>query len=355
MIHQTISSIDHWLGRPDGCFIIAEVGVNHNGHLDLARQLIDVAADSGADAVKFQTFSAEALVTRSAAKAAYQVRNDSASTRQYDMLKALELSPGALEACKAHCKARGIRFLSTPFDEASADLLSGLGVDGFKVSSGDLTHLPFLQYLAAKGLPIILSTGMAVLAEVEDAVASISAAGAPPIALLHCVSDYPAAPEDANLLAMVTLHQAFGCPVGWSDHTLGSTVSIAAAALGARIIEKHITLDKGLPGPDHAASADPAEFASFVAALRVVEQARGDGIKRPRASELATRDVARRSIVAAFDLPAGTLLNLDHLAFKRPGTGLAPKHAGLLTGRRTCRDIAADTVLSMDDTGPTGP
>jgi N-acetylneuraminate synthase len=331
------------------CKIIAEIGVNHNGSLDLGRQLIDAAADAGADAVKFQTFVAEDLVTRSAAKAAYQVANTGTDDGQFAMLKALELSEAGFAEMKAHCVARGIEFMSTPFSEAAADLLERVGVDCYKVSSGDLTHLPLLRHLARKGLPIILSTGMAVLRDVEEAVEAIRAEGNDRISILHCVSNYPAAPADCNLRAMDTIAAAFGLPVGWSDHTLGAEISWAAVARGAVIIEKHITLDRNLPGPDHLASCEPAEFTAFVAGIRAIGAALGDGIKRPTAAERETAKLGRRSITAARDLPAGTIVTAEDLIMLRPGSGLMPRDLDRVIGTRLPRDVAADTPLTLRD------
>lgn len=334
-----------------GCFVIGEIGVNHNGSLELAKRLIDVAVKAGADAVKFQTFSAERLVTRTARKADYQSRNHQVDESQFDMLKRLELSESDLRACKSYCDEHGIVFLSTPFDEQAADLLEDVGVSGFKISSGDLTNLPLLSHIAAKGLPMIISTGMATMGDIEDAVTAIQEAGAPPLAILHCVSDYPAAPEEANLAAMDTIAQAFGHVVGWSDHTLGDAVSLASVARGARFLEKHYTLDTAMEGPDHRASLDPDEFTALLSKIRTVETAIGDGVKRPQASERATAEVARRSIVAADDIAAGTVIDGSHLVMKRPGTGLMPKHHGWVVGRVAARDIAADTLIELGDLG----
>ena len=333
------------------CFVIGEIGVNHNGSLELAKQLIDVAAEAGADAVKFQTFTAESLVTRTARKADYQARNHAVDESQFSMLKKLELSESDLRACKAYCDARDIVFLSTPFDEAAADLLVDVGVQGFKVSSGDLTNLPLLEHMAAHGLPMIISTGMATMGEIEDAVRAIEGAGDPPLAILHCVSDYPAKASEANLAAMDTIRAAFGRVVGWSDHTLGDAISVASVARGARLIEKHFTLDTAMEGPDHKASLDPAEFAELVAKIRLVEAAIGDGVKRPQPSEIPTAEVARRSVVAATDIAAGETITDEHLIMKRPGTGLMPKYARLVVGRRAARDIPADTLIALTDLG----
>lgn len=329
------------------CYILAEAGVNHNGSLDRALALADAAACVGADAVKFQTFTAERLVLPGAAKARYQRQASDASEDQFAMLKKLELSPRDHEALAAHCRDVGITFLSTPFDESSADLLEALGVEAFKIGSGDVTNLPLLAHVAGKGRPVILSTGMSTMQEVERAVAAIRSAGDPPLALLHCVSNYPADPRDVNLRAMATLAGAFGVPVGYSDHTMGAAIPIAAAALGACVIEKHLTLDRGLPGPDQQASMEPGEFQHMVDAIRRVESALGDGAKRPAASEADVQSVARRSLVAAVAIPEGAVITPDMLAARRPGTGLAPGRRGELVGKTACRDIPEGTMIEM--------
>ncbi len=333
----------------EGCYVIAEIGVNHNGSTEIARQLIDVAAGAGADAVKFQSFSADDLVTKSAPKADYQSRNTGDDGSQHSMLARLELSESDFQSLMTHCAERGIDFLCTPFGTAPADMLEAIGVSAFKVSSGDLTHHRFLAHLARKGLPIILSTGMANLAEVDEALRVLDAAGPVPVALLHCVSAYPADPASCNLVAMDTMARAFGRPVGWSDHTQGVAIGFAAVALGARLIEKHITLDVGMDGPDHAASMEPDEFRAFVSGIRAIGEATGDGIKRPQAEELATALVARRSIVAVRDLPAGAMLTDDDVAIMRPGTGLAPAMIDVVVGCRLARDVAAHTPITLVD------
>lgn len=332
-----------------GCYVIAEIGVNHNGSIDVARQLIDVAADAGADAVKFQTFSADDLVTKEAAKATYQSRNTGDSSSQHSMLRALELGEADFEELLGYCAERGVDFLSTPFGYDDADLLERIGVTAFKVSSGDLTFHPFLAHLARKGLPIILSSGMATLSEVEAALDVIDAAGPVDVAVLHCVSDYPADPASCNLRAMETMSRAFGRPVGWSDHTEGVAVGIAAVALGARIIEKHITLDMSMPGPDHKASMEPHEFAMFVSAMRSVEAAMGDGVKQPRPEELETAKVARRSIVATRDLAAGSIVEAADVVVLRPGTGLSASMLDVVVGIRLGRDVRANEPLTLED------
>lgn len=332
---------------PEHCLIITEAGVNHNGDVGLALALVDAAADAGADAVKFQTFRTEALVTARAEKAAYQVDNTGEGGSQMAMLQRLELSPEDHVVIQQRCAERGITFLSTPFDEGSADLLAELGVPAFKLSSGDLTNLPFLRHVAKIGRPMIVSTGMADLAEVEAAVREIEATGLREIVLLHCVSNYPAPVEEVNLRAMDTMASAFGYPVGYSDHTLGDEVSIAAAARGARVIEKHFTLDRELPGPDHRASLEPAEIAQLVRSIRNVEAALGDGQKRPTPSEMSTARVARKSLVAGRAIAAGEVLAEADVAIRRPADGLPPRLITFVVGRRARRDLAAGDPITL--------
>ncbi|PYM54958.1 MAG: N-acetylneuraminate synthase [Candidatus Rokuibacteriota bacterium] len=329
-------------------FIVAEAGVNHNGDPALARRLVDAAAESGADAVKFQTFRVDALLTRGAPKAGYQVETTGAGESQREMLARLELATAVLAELKDRAATRGLTFFSAPFDEESADVLDRLGVALFKVPSGEITNLPLLRHLASKGRPIILSTGMSSLDEVEHAVAAIRAAGNPPLAVLHCLSAYPAPAAEVNLRAMDALGASCSCPVGFSDHTLGIEIAVAAAARGAVIIEKHLTLDKTLPGPDHRASLDPVEFAAMVRAIRAVESALGDGTKRPMPSELDTRRVARKSLVAARALRAGARLGVGDVLIKRPGTGISPADLDKAIGRPLARDIAADEVIGWE-------
>jgi N,N'-diacetyllegionaminate synthase len=332
-------------------FIAAEAGVNHNGDPALARRLVDAAAECGADAVKFQTFRVDALVSRSAPKAGYQVETTGAGESQRDMLAGLELSLEVLAELKDRATKHGLIFFSAPFDEESADVLDALAVALFKVPSGEITNLPLLRHVAAKGRPIILSTGMADLEEVGQAVAAIRAAGDPPLAVLHCLSAYPAPVGEVNLRAMDSLASRFGCPVGFSDHTLGIEIAVAAAARGAAIIEKHLTLDKTLPGPDHRASLEPAEFGAMVRAIRAVESALGDGVKRPMPSEADTRRVARKSLVAARALKAGERIAAGDLASKRPGTGISPAELPRVLGLPLARDIAADEVIPWEALG----
>lgn len=336
-------------GQP--CFLVAEAGVNHNGSVELARRLVDAAADAGADAVKFQTFVASRLVTAEAPKAEYQRQGTEPGESQYEMLRRLELSADAHRVLSGHAAARGILFLSTPFDGESADLLEELGVPAFKIASGELTNVPFLAHVARKGRPMIMSTGMASLEEVDAAVRVIREAGNPALVLLHCVSNYPADPADANLRALATMAGAFSVPVGYSDHTLGTQVALAAVALGACVVEKHLTLDRTLPGPDHRSSLEPAEFGALVSGVRVVERALGDGCKRPAASEAAIAAVARRSLVAAVDIPEGAILTGARIAVRRPGTGLPPGMLAQVVGRRAKRDIPVGTLLSFEMLG----
>lgn len=328
-------------------FIIAEAGVNHNGSLEMALKLIDAAAEAKADAVKFQTFSAADLVTPTAAKANYQTKNlKNASLTQFEMLQKLELSESDLLTLKKHADQKGILFLSTPFDARSAERLVNL-VPLFKISSGDLTNIPLLENVASKGKPLILSTGMATLEEVRCAL-EVVAKYNQDITLLHCTTNYPCPAPEVNLKAMLTLQKEFNRPVGYSDHTEGIDIPVAAAALGACVIEKHFTLDKTLPGPDHVASLNPQELKAMVQAIRRVEEALGDGEKKPQASELETRKAARRSIVFASDLKAGHVLSKEDLALKRPGTGLSPGHLEEVIGRRLNRDVKIHEELSLD-------
>jgi N,N'-diacetyllegionaminate synthase len=329
-------------------FIIAEAGVNHNGSLDMALRLVDAAKASGADAVKFQTFRADRLATRSAHKAPYQERTTANSESQFEMLQRLELDAAAHQYLIDHCRKIGIQFLSSPFDTQSADLLATMDVPLYKIPSGEITNLPFLQHLARKRRPVILSTGMSTLGEVEEAVYVLLTAGASQLTLLHCVTEYPAPYAEVNLRAMLTLKAAFGLPVGYSDHTSGIDIAIAAVALGAEIIEKHFTLDRSLPGPDHAASLEPDELRQMVVSIRHVEAALGTGIKAPAPCELPNLSVARKSVVAARSLPAGHQLATGDLDIKRPGNGLAPKLLPALIGRTLRAGLAKDEIISWD-------
>ncbi|PIQ84465.1 MAG: N-acetylneuraminate synthase [Candidatus Omnitrophica bacterium CG11_big_fil_rev_8_21_14_0_20_63_9] len=339
------------IGSGGPCFIVAEAGVNHNGDLDMARRLVDVAKEAGADAVKFQTFDPERLATARAPKAIYQVQTTGGDESQRDMLRRLALSPDAYRQLSAYCRQRGILFLSTPFDEASADVVGALDVPAFKIASGDVTNLPFLAHVARKGRPVILSTGMSTWMDVERAVQAIYATGNRDLILLHCVSNYPTETSDVNLRAMRNMAAVFGLPVGYSDHTMGVDVALAAVALGACVIEKHITLDQSLPGPDHRASLEPANLAALVRGIRAIEASLGHGRKEPAASEANTATVARKSVVAAHDLPVGTVLTRDDLVAKRPGTGIPPGELDRIVGRQVRRPLAADELLAWEDVG----
>lgn len=336
------------IGPGHPCFVIAEAGVNHNGSVTVARQLVNAAVTAGADAVKFQTFVAERLVIPTAMKAAYQAETTGDAETQSDMLRRLELSKEAHYDLSEMCAARGILFLSTPFDEESADFLESLGVTAFKISSGELTNLPFLEHIGRKGKPIILSTGMATLEEVQLALQTVLTAGSTEVVILHCVSCYPAAPADVNLRAMETMLQACQRPVGYSDHTHGIEVSLAAVAMGACVIEKHFTLDRTLPGPDHRISLEPPQLEALVKGIRTIEQAFGSGVKVPAVAELAIAEVARKSVVAATHIPAGTILIRELLAIRRPGTGLRPELRDSLIGRRAVQAIPAGSLVRMD-------
>lgn len=339
---------DRSVGPGNPCFVIAEAGVNHNGDAALAIEMVDVAAEAGADALKLQTFVAERVAGPESPKAPYQVETTGGES-QLEMLRALELTVEEQRRVAVRCAERGIVFLSTPFDEESVDIVAELGAPALKVASGELTNVPLLQRAARTGLPVILSTGMAYLEEVESAVDILRTAGAAELIVLHCTSAYPALPADVNLRAMATLARALAVPVGLSDHTDGTTVAAAAVALGAAVVEKHFTLDRSLPGPDHRASLEPRALHLLVQAVRDVEAALGDGVKQPADAERATRLAARRSIAAACDLAAGTVLTHDMLVVLRPGTGLAPGRLRDVTGRRLARGVRRGQPLHADD------
>ncbi|MDB5860968.1 MAG: N-acetylneuraminate synthase [Ramlibacter sp.] len=330
-------------------FVIAEAGVNHNGELSLARRLCDVAKSAGADAVKFQTFRAEDLVLPGAPTAGYQARQTGESD-QFAMLRKLELNEDQHRQLRDHCNGIGIEFFSTPFSEDAVDLLVRLGVKRIKMPSGELTHRALVIKAAATGLPLLLSTGMATLAEVQEALDWVRQArgNTDQVAVLHCTSSYPAADDALNLLALQTLAQATGLAIGYSDHSTGIEASLAAVALGATVIEKHITLDRQLPGPDHAASLEPEEFAAMVRGIRRIAHMRGDGLKAPRPEEQDAARVARRSIVALQDIPAGATVTAAMVACRRPATGIAPRDWDRVLGRKAGVAIPAGTVLQWD-------
>ena len=333
------------MNRGARTFIIAEAGVNHNGSRDIAKRLVEVAKSCGADAVKFQTFKADTLVTRNAEKAEYQKRAVTGGDSQFEMLQKLELGEEDFRSLLEHCNRCGIEFLSSAFDEDSADMLDSLGVATFKIPSGEITNHPFLKHIARKNKPVILSTGMCTLGEVEEAVEIFRAAGIPRLIVLHCVTEYPAPYDQVNLSAMITLRAAFGVEVGYSDHTPGIEIPLAAVSMGATVIEKHFTLDNALEGPDHMASLNPNDFRYMVQTIRNVEQAIGDGIKRPAPCELKNMGVARKSIVAAEPIEQGEVITREKLTIKRPGHGIQPKEMEKVVGLRANRRIAKDEVL----------
>jgi N-acetylneuraminate synthase len=329
--------------------IIAEAGVNHNGDMSIAKDLIKVASEAGADYVKFQSFLTSKNISRQASKAEYQKGATDPEESQYDMVRKLELSEADHIVLVDECKHHGIGFLSTAFDNQSFDLLIELGLDYIKVPSGELTNLPYLRYLTRTGKPVLLSTGMANLGEIEAAINVIEQAGTPraKITVLHCTTEYPTPMEDVNLRAMVNIGNALGVKVGYSDHTSGIEIPIAAVALGATVIEKHFTLDRNLPGPDHRASLEPDELKAMVAGIRNIERALGDGIKRPSPSELKNKPIARKSLVAATDIKAGELFSVENLATKRPGTGVSPMRWDEVIGRSAPRDFNEDELIEL--------
>lgn len=340
---------DIWkdINEKNRAFIIAEAGVNHNGDIDTALKLVDKAVESGADAVKFQTFNADKLALKNAPKAGYQLKTTSSSESQYEMLKRLQLLPEDYYRLFEHCMNRNIHFISTPFDEDSADFLEELGVSVFKIPSGEITNIPYLKHIAKKGMPVILSTGMANLGEVEAAVECLSAQDNRQIILLHCVTNYPASPSDVNLRAMKTMALAFGFPTGYSDHTEGIEISLAAAALGAKVIEKHFTLDKNMEGPDHKASLEPAGLKLMIESIRDIESALGNGIKKQTENETDTAAVVRKSIVAVNKIMAGSLISKEDLGLKRPGSGMSPSMIEYITGRIAAVDIEPESLVTM--------
>lgn len=330
-------------------FVIAEAGVNHNGDLALALRLCDAAHAAGADAVKFQTFRAQDLVVPGAPTAEYQAR-ETGHQDQFAMLQQLELSKAQHETIKAHCDAIGVEFFSTPFSVEAVDMLVGLGVARIKLSSGELTHRTLVERAASARLPLLLSTGMATMEEIREALGWINGArgGLADVTVLHCTSAYPAPDATLNLNAIRSMARDLGVPIGYSDHSLGIEAALAAAAMGAVVIEKHLTLDRGLPGPDHSASLEPPEFAQMVAGIRRVSAMLGDGVKATTMQEQDTARVARRSIVAAVDIPAGTTIAESMLACRRPATGMAPRELPRVIGCVARNSIAAGTALQWD-------
>ena len=329
------------MSRTQQTLVIAEAGVNHNGDLQLDKKLVDAAAEAGADVVKFQTFQANQLATEQAAQAAYQQEALGQSQGQLAMLQQLELKSDQHRELINYCRKNKIEFLSTAFDSPSIELLASLNIKRWKIPSGEITNLPYLRQIGSKGQSVILSTGMANLAEIEAALGVLEQAGThrSQITVLHCTTEYPAPPKEVNLRAMNTIAQAFGVAVGYSDHTDGIAVPIAAVAMGATVIEKHLTLDRNLPGPDHKASLEPNQFAAMVQGIRTIEQALGDGIKRPMPSEKANLSVVRKSLVAACPIRAGELFSEANLTTKRPGTGLSPMQWDYWIGLPASRDF----------------
>jgi N,N'-diacetyllegionaminate synthase len=330
--------------------IIAEAGVNHNGDVDIAKKLVHAAAEAGADMIKFQSFQANKIASVHASKADYQKAATGRDGNQLDMIAKLELSRASHDLLVDECKKVGIRFFSTGFDEDSLDMLVELGLELIKVPSGEITNLPLLRHIAAKGMPVIMSTGMADMADIEAAIAALEAGGIPRtmITVLHCNTEYPTPMQDVNLPAMRNIAAAFGVKMGYSDHTQGIEVPVAAVALGATVIEKHLTLDRNLPGPDHCASLEPIEFKRMVDAIRNIELAlAGDGIKRPSPSEIKNRAIARKSIVAACDIAAGEILDASNLTSKRPGNGISPMRWDDVVGRRAPRLFVADELIEL--------
>lgn len=328
---------------------IAEAGVNHNGSYERAKRMIDTAHQCGVDYIKFQTFKANKIANRFAVQADYQKKNLKEESSQVEMLKKLELSDNDFYSLKDYCDEIGIKFMSTPFDLESIDFLSELSMDYMKVPSGEITNLPYLRKIASKGIPVIMSTGMCRLGEIEDALDVLYKGGMSTndITLLHCNTEYPTPMVDVNLRAMETLRSAFGTKVGYSDHTQGIEVPIAAVAMGATVIEKHFTLDKTLPGPDHVASLDPVELKAMVDAIRNIEFAIGMSEKRVSSSECKNIAIARKSIVAAKDIKSGEIFTEYNLTVKRPGNGISPMQWDSIIGKMAIRDFAADELIEL--------
>lgn len=330
----------------NNCFIIAEAGVNHNGSVELAKELVNAAKEAGADAVKFQTFKTKNLVTKDARKAEYQIKN-SGEESQYEMIKKLELSPDEFWEIAKYAEDKGIIFLSSPFDAESVDLLDKIDIPAFKIASGEITNFPLLKCIAKKQKPVILSTGMSTIGEVEEALNLIEKYN-DDIILMHCLTNYPAKKEDANLNVIKTLEYTFKRPVGFSDHTSGIEMSVAAVALGSCVIEKHFTIDKNLPGPDHKASLEPHELSEMVKAIRNIEKGLGNGIKKPTDDEIKIKKLVRKSIVAKEDILKGSILTEEMLEIKRPGTGIEPKYLDELVGKELIEDIKKDDLLKWN-------
>lgn len=337
------------IGKGNPVFIIAEAGVNHNGDISKAKELIDAAVEAGVDAVKFQTFNTDKLTTKKAPKADYQNETTDKNESQYDMLKKLELSKEEHIILKKYCEKKNINFMSTPFSFDTVDLLEEIDVDIYKIGSSDTNNLPLLKYIAQKNKPIILSTGMTTLTEVSEAVDTILNTGNDKLVLLHCVSNYPAEYENVNLKAMDTMKNAFNIESGYSDHTLGVEVPIAAAARGAAVIEKHFTLDKNMEGPDHKASLNPKELKNMVQSIRNIETSLGNGIKEPTKNEKENKKTIRKSIVVNKNKNKGELINKEDIDIKRPGIGIAPKFLKIITGMKLTKKVKEDQLLTWED------
>lgn len=337
------------IGPDQPVFVIAEAGPNHNGDPELAKRLADAAKAAGADAVKFQTGDPRNIMSDATPKAAYQRQTTGDNGTMMDMIRKIVLTFEQFRAVKAHCDKIGILFLSTPFDLQSVDFLVSLGMPAIKIPSGEVTNPFLLRRVASKRLPVLLSTGMSWMSEIAAAIEMLRAHGSGPIGLFQCVSNYPAAPEGMNLRALAAMEQVFGVPCGFSDHSLGIDLTIAAVAMGASLIEKHFTLDRAFPGPDHAMSLEPDELEAMITAIRRVERARGDGVKQPQPAEFDVRAVARRSLTAARDIPKGTIVVFEDFFALRPASGIPPMLVDTFVGRRATHDIPARALITPQD------
>ena len=329
--------------------IIAEAGVNHNGSLEQAKKLIDTALDAGADFVKFQTFTAEALVTRKAEKADYQKNFKDKNESQYEMIKKLELDQKSIKTLCKYSFESGIELISSPFDKKSVDFLNKINLPLYKIPSGEITNMPFLRHIGQIGKPIILSSGLSTLKEIEEALTILIKSGTPlsKITVLHCNTAYPTPMKDVNLKAMITIREKLGVQVGYSDHTLGIEIPIAAVAMGASVIEKHYTLDRNLPGPDHAASLEPYELKEMIKSIRNIEKAMGDGAKKPSPSEIKNIPIARKSLVARNPIKKAEILSEKNLTVKRPGTGISPMEWDNVLNKRSNKDFDIDALIEL--------
>lgn len=329
-------------------YIIAEAGVNHNGSLDLALQLCDAAKAAGVDAVKFQTWKTELIITKGTKKAEYQERNLNNDDDQFTMLKKLELSYDNFKIVKQHCDEIGVQFLSTADETESLDFLVELGMPFIKLGSGDINNIPYLRAVAKYGMPVILSTGMANLSQVATAYDTLQEAGAKDVSILHCTTNYPCPMDEVNLRAMQTMQEAFKCKVGYSDHSIGTEIPVAAVAMGAEIIEKHFTLNRNMEGPDHKASLEPQELKYMVDCIRNIEKAMGDGIKRPNTSEMEISKVVLKSIVAKCPIKKGEILTADNMAIKRAESGMSAAYWDVVIGKKAIRDFSIDEPIKID-------